>query len=154
MQEALEIAVLTLSPIIPHVTHALWRVGQQRRLIDEPWPAVDAQGAATATVEMVVQVNGKLRGRIVVAVDAARAPCAPRRCRRQCAEIHRRRGGPQGDRRARQARQRRGVGWHACELQNRAELAAPRPRLALAPAAFGWWAAIRCRPRWRGRICR
>jgi leucyl-tRNA synthetase len=47
MQEALEIAVLALSPIIPHVTHALWRRSATRALIDEPWPAVDA-GAARA----------------------------------------------------------------------------------------------------------
>ena len=46
MQEALEIAVLALSPIIPHVTHALWRaLGHATALIDEPWPAVDAGGA-------------------------------------------------------------------------------------------------------------
>jgi leucyl-tRNA synthetase len=72
MQEALQIAVITLSPIIPHVTHALWReLGNGGALIDERWPSVDEQALQTATLEMVVQVNGKLRGRIVVAVDAA-----------------------------------------------------------------------------------
>lgn len=72
MQEALQIAVITLSPIIPHVTHALWReLGNSGALIDERWPSVDEQALQTATLEMVVQVNGKLRGRIVVAVDAA-----------------------------------------------------------------------------------
>jgi leucyl-tRNA synthetase len=71
MQEALQIAVVSLSPIIPHVTHALWReLGHSRALIDEPWPAVDNEALQSATVEMVVQVNGKLRGRIVVAADA------------------------------------------------------------------------------------
>jgi leucyl-tRNA synthetase len=71
MQEALEIAVLCLSPIIPHVTHVLWReLGHDRALIDEAWLPVDAQALQSATVEMVVQVNGKLRGRITVAVDA------------------------------------------------------------------------------------
>jgi leucyl-tRNA synthetase len=72
MQEALQIAVVSLSPIVPHVTHVLWReLGAGRALIDEPWPAVDTEALQSATVEMVVQVNGKLRGRIVVAVDAA-----------------------------------------------------------------------------------
>jgi leucyl-tRNA synthetase len=72
MQEALQIAVVSLSPIIPHVTHVLWReLGNSSALIDEPWPAVDNEALQSATVEMVVQVNGKLRGRIVVAVDAA-----------------------------------------------------------------------------------
>ncbi len=71
VQEALEIAVLSLSPIIPHVTHALWReLGHPRALIDEPWRPVDTTALETSSIEMVVQVNGKLRGHIAVAVDA------------------------------------------------------------------------------------
>jgi len=70
-QEALEIAVLTLSPIIPHVTHALWYgLGNSAALIDEPWREVDAEALQSATLQMVVQVNGKLRAHITVAVDA------------------------------------------------------------------------------------
>jgi leucyl-tRNA synthetase len=70
-QEALDIAVLALSPIIPHVTHALWReLGHRSALIDEPWPAVDAAALEQSTIELVVQVNGKLRARIAVAVGA------------------------------------------------------------------------------------
>jgi leucyl-tRNA synthetase len=53
------------------VTHALWRgLGHTTALIDEPWPAVDAAALEQATREIVVQVNGKLRGRIAVPVDA------------------------------------------------------------------------------------
>jgi leucyl-tRNA synthetase len=71
VQEALEIAVLTLSPIIPHVTHALWRdLGHRTALIDESWLKVDAEALQSSTVQMVVQVNGKLRAHISVAVDA------------------------------------------------------------------------------------
>jgi leucyl-tRNA synthetase len=71
MQEALEIAVLGLSPIIPHVTHAMWReLGHATALIDEKWPAVDAAALEQSTIELVVQVNGKLRARITVAADA------------------------------------------------------------------------------------
>jgi leucyl-tRNA synthetase len=71
MQEALGIVVLGLSPIIPHVTHALWKaLGHDTALIDEPWPEADAEALATSTLEMVIQVNGKLRGHISVAVDA------------------------------------------------------------------------------------
>ncbi len=74
MHEALEIAVLTLSPIIPHVTHAMWSaLGHSRALIDEPWMAVDADALEQATVEIVVQVNGKLRARITVPVEAGEA---------------------------------------------------------------------------------
>jgi leucyl-tRNA synthetase len=70
-QEALEIAVMTLSPITPHVTHALWRgLGFSAALIDEPWREVDAEALRSATVQIVVQVNGKLRAHITVAVDA------------------------------------------------------------------------------------
>jgi leucyl-tRNA synthetase len=70
-QEALEIAVIGLSPIIPHVTHALWHaLGHPRALIEESWPQVDPAALQTSSVDMVVQVNGKLRGRISVAVDA------------------------------------------------------------------------------------
>ena len=70
VQEALEIAVLGLSPIVPHVTHSLWKaLGAERALIDEAWPAVDADALVQSTVEVVVQVNGKLRSRINVPAD-------------------------------------------------------------------------------------
>jgi leucyl-tRNA synthetase len=72
MQEALEIAVLGLSPIIPHATHAMWRaLGHDRALINEPWMPVDHAALQTSSISMVVQVNGKLRGHITVAVCAA-----------------------------------------------------------------------------------
>jgi leucyl-tRNA synthetase len=69
--EALEIAVLALSPIIPHVTHALWRaLGHSGALIDERWPSVDRTALEQTSVEVVVQVNGKLRAHITVPADA------------------------------------------------------------------------------------
>jgi len=74
MQEALEIAVLGLSPIIPHVTHALWKaLGHSTALIDEPWMPVDAAALQTSSISLVVQVNGKLRGHITVAAGADEA---------------------------------------------------------------------------------
>jgi leucyl-tRNA synthetase len=74
MQEALEIAVIALSPIIPHATHAMWHaLGHSGALIDEPWPAVDAAALEQSTVEIVVQVNGKLRARISVPAGAGEA---------------------------------------------------------------------------------
>jgi leucyl-tRNA synthetase len=73
-REALEIAVMTLSPIIPHVTHALWHgLGHSAALIDERWLDADPDALQSATVQMVVQVNGKLRAHIAVAVDADEA---------------------------------------------------------------------------------
>jgi leucyl-tRNA synthetase len=71
IQEALEIAVLGLSPIIPHVTHALWRgLGHEIALIDEAWMQADPDALRTANVSMVVQVNGKLRAQISVPVGS------------------------------------------------------------------------------------
>jgi leucyl-tRNA synthetase len=71
MQEALEIAVVALSPIIPHATHVLWReLGHRTALIDETWPQVDAAALEQSMVEIVVQVNGKLRSRIAAPVGA------------------------------------------------------------------------------------
>jgi leucyl-tRNA synthetase len=73
-QEALEIATLVLAPITPHVCHVLWHeLGHRGALIDERWPAADPAALTQQTVEIVVQVNGKLRGRIAVAADADEA---------------------------------------------------------------------------------
>jgi leucyl-tRNA synthetase len=70
--EALEIAVMALSPIIPHVTHALWgALGHSTALIDEPWIKVDAAALEQSSIEIVVQVNGKKRALIRVPADAA-----------------------------------------------------------------------------------
>ena len=69
--EALEAVVLMLSPMVPHICHALWEtLGHETALVDVPWPAVDASALEADLVEIVVQVNGKLRGRISVAADA------------------------------------------------------------------------------------
>ena len=72
--EALEIITLMLGPIVPHVTHELWRaLGHQRAVVDEPWPAVDQSALTQESVEFVVQVNGKLRGRVHVSAGADEA---------------------------------------------------------------------------------
>jgi leucyl-tRNA synthetase len=73
-QEALEIITLVLSPIVPHIAHELWRaLGHRRAVVDEPWPAVDSSALVQDSVEFVVQVNGKLRGRVRVAPGAEEA---------------------------------------------------------------------------------
>jgi leucyl-tRNA synthetase len=69
--EALEIAVICLSPMIPHATHALWRaLGHATALIDERWPQVDPAALEQSSVQIVVQVNGKLRAHITVPAGA------------------------------------------------------------------------------------
>jgi leucyl-tRNA synthetase len=73
VQEALEAAVLLLSPIVPHICHVLWRqLGHQQAIVDAPWPLIDESALVREEIELVVQVNGKLRGRISIATDAER----------------------------------------------------------------------------------
>ncbi len=69
--EALEAMVLLLNPVTPHIAHALWQVlGASETLIeDQPWPKVDVAALAKDTVTLAIQVNGKLRGTIEVAVS-------------------------------------------------------------------------------------
>ena len=72
-RESLEAVVVMLSPIVPHICHALWQeLGHASALIDQSWPAVDESALELDLVEMVVQVNGKLRARLSVAVDASK----------------------------------------------------------------------------------
>ncbi len=73
VQEALESIVLLLAPIVPHVCHALWQtLGRAPAPVYASWPEVDEGALEQDTIELVVQVNGKLRARINVAVDADR----------------------------------------------------------------------------------
>jgi leucyl-tRNA synthetase len=72
-RESLEAVVIMLSPMVPHICHAMWGVlGHDRALIDQRWPDVDESALELDLIEIVVQVNGKLRARISVAADAGR----------------------------------------------------------------------------------
>jgi leucyl-tRNA synthetase len=73
-QEAFEAIVLLLNPITPHASHALWQVlGHPETLLeDQPFPQADAAALVRDAVTLAVQVNGKLRGTIEVAVDLPR----------------------------------------------------------------------------------
>jgi leucyl-tRNA synthetase len=71
IHEALEIAVMCLSPMIPHVTHALWEgLGNTQALALERWRSPDPAALAQDTIEVVVQVNGKLRSQVRIAAAA------------------------------------------------------------------------------------
>jgi leucyl-tRNA synthetase len=71
MQEALDNVVIMLAPIVPHISHELWHaLGHDSAVIDARWPSVDENALTRASIELVVQVNGKLRARIEVALDA------------------------------------------------------------------------------------
>jgi leucyl-tRNA synthetase len=69
--EALTLATVVLSPIAPHLCHELWTLlGHDGALVDARWPAVDEAALARDSVQVVVQVNGKVRGRVEVAAGA------------------------------------------------------------------------------------
>jgi leucyl-tRNA synthetase len=71
-QEALELVTLMLSPIVPHIAERLWReLGHGETVATVAWPKVDESALVQDAIELVVQVNGKLRGKITVPVDAA-----------------------------------------------------------------------------------
>jgi leucyl-tRNA synthetase len=77
VREALNAIVLLLSPIVPHIAHELWHVlGHKTAVVYERWPTVDAMALEKDLMEIVVQVNGKLRGRVSVSVDADRESIA------------------------------------------------------------------------------
>ncbi len=71
--EALEAVVLMLSPIVPHICHKLWALfGYEELVIDAMWPEFDESALVQDELQMVIQVNGKLRGKITVAIDSER----------------------------------------------------------------------------------
>jgi leucyl-tRNA synthetase len=73
-REALETLVLLLSPFTPHMCEELWeRLGRRPYICDRPWPAADVEAAREETVELAVQVNGRIRGRIQVPPGAPEA---------------------------------------------------------------------------------
>ncbi len=71
MHEAIVAVVLMLSPIVPHITQHLWQqLGHDSLLAEQPWPIHDESALQRDSIELVVQVNGKLRSKISVPVDA------------------------------------------------------------------------------------
>ena len=108
-REVAEPMVLMLAPLVPHVAEELWhRLGHDDTVTYTEFPVADPALLVDDTVEYPVQVNGKVRGRITVPVDADRDDGRGRRPRRrQGRRRDRRRGAEEGDRRARQDGQRR-----------------------------------------------
>ncbi len=75
-QEVLESIVLMLAPIIPHLSHQLWEeLGHDSIIIDHQWPQYDESALVKDTIEMVVQVNGKVRSKIEVSSSADKSIC-------------------------------------------------------------------------------
>ena len=69
--EALEAAVLVLAPITPHASHALWQaLGHDEAVLNAAWPDVDESALVKDSIELVVQVNGKVRAKLEVPANA------------------------------------------------------------------------------------
>jgi leucyl-tRNA synthetase len=73
-RQAVEAIVHLLNPFAPHVTEELWEaLGHGQPLYAAPWPDYDPELAKEDEIELVLQVNGKVRGRVTVAADTPRA---------------------------------------------------------------------------------
>lgn len=73
-QEALDTAVLVLSPIVPHICHTLWQaLGHQEPVVDAPWPKADEAAMVRSQIQVVLQVNGKVRAKEDVPADISKA---------------------------------------------------------------------------------
>src|SRR5438093_921629 len=72
LREAVETTLLLLGPFCPHVTEELWSLlGHTESLFKQRWPVADPGALQKTEVTVVVQVDGKVRGRLVVDVDTA-----------------------------------------------------------------------------------
>ncbi|UQO56423.1 leucine--tRNA ligase [Burkholderia multivorans] len=76
LREAYGVLLRVLYPVVPHVTYELWKAlgyaDEFGPLLDAPWPKVDEAALEQAEIELVLQVNGKVRGALKVAKDASR----------------------------------------------------------------------------------
>ena len=71
--EALRSLIVLLSPIVPHITQEMWEsIGNDTALFDTPWPSFDESALVVSEVEIVVQINGKIRDKMTVSADLGR----------------------------------------------------------------------------------
>ena len=76
LRECLSILLRVLYPVVPHLTHVLWKdMGYAKTfgpLLDAPWPSVDEAALVQTEITLMLQINGKLRGDIKVPADASK----------------------------------------------------------------------------------
>jgi len=71
IKHALDTAVLLLSPVVPHICQELWHLsGRNELIVDADWPTCDEDALARDEMLIIIQVNGKTRGKMEVAADA------------------------------------------------------------------------------------
>ena len=77
LRESVGILLRVLAPAAPHISHALWvelgYAAAMGDLVQAPWPTVDEAALVQSQIELVLQVAGKTRGKLLVAADADRA---------------------------------------------------------------------------------
>ena len=70
-REALEAAILVLAPIVPHITQSLWHsLGHKDIPLTASWPILDESALVRSSIEIVVQVNGKVRSKLDAPIDS------------------------------------------------------------------------------------
>ena len=71
LREAIEAVVLLICPIVPHISEELWQILEKDgNAVSQPWPKFDPKAAVEDEVTIVVQVNGKMRGKVVVSASS------------------------------------------------------------------------------------
>jgi hypothetical protein len=150
-REAVRALVLLVSPFAPHVAEELWRhLGHAASLAYEPWPAWDEALAVDDVIELPVQVNGKVRGRVQLARDASEADARAAALAARGIEARGRAGGAEVRLRAGAGRESRG------RLKTLAQYRPPSLRwsqlttfsgMILSTTRFG---ALACAPGWIG----
>ncbi|MGR3309836.1 MAG: leucine--tRNA ligase, partial [Candidatus Brocadiales bacterium] len=70
LRMSLETIIILLAPFVPHISEELWeRMGHKQSVFSLPWPSYDEAATKAEEIEMVIQINGKVRSRLVVPVD-------------------------------------------------------------------------------------
>ena len=72
INEALHILIRVIEPMVPHLAEECWSlVGKSESIMDEPWPTINTKYLENKEVTVVIQINGKRRGEIVVSKDTS-----------------------------------------------------------------------------------
>jgi len=70
----LRILLILLNPVAPHITEELWSIlGSRDKISDTAWPQYDEAKTIDSVIEVAVQINGKVKGKVIVPVDAGQA---------------------------------------------------------------------------------
>ena len=67
-EKSFEIFLILLSPFAPHITEEIWReiLGKKKSIFNEPWPKYDSKLLVSEEVQIVIQINGRVRDKIIM----------------------------------------------------------------------------------------